>query len=82
MARRFIKDEDGGALWVPLEKRQLAFRVAQTICETLEIEAVIATVRHAESGEEGVGLYLNSGAGEIHPDTIEQARNLWRHFLR
>ncbi len=82
MARRFVKDENGVPLWVPREKRQLAFRVAQTITEALGMEAVITNIRHPESGEEGAGLYLSSGAKEVPPAAMEHARELWRHFLR
>jgi len=82
MGRRFVKDENGVPLWVPQEKRQLAFRVTQTITDAIGMEAVASTIRNPETNEEGLGLYLNSGPGEIPPESLERARELWLHFTR
>lgn len=81
MGRKFVKDENGAPLWTALDNRQMAFRVAQTITEAVGLEAVATTVRHVETGEEGVGLYLCGGAREIRTDVLEKARELWLHFL-
>jgi hypothetical protein len=82
--RQFLKNEDGGKMFAPLNRRETLFQIAELVEREFGVTASVVNTYDPISDRVWLALHLlpPSGSNGVSDSVAARFRELWREFLK